>query len=699
VRVGLPPSTLTGEAWKWARKVSEALNGIPKFSYTSYADPNSNVSGGAGDVLINLVSNASVSRMWIKQTDTAATTGWVESTTSGAGTSAVNSVSGTANRITVSPTTGACVVDISSGYAGQTSITTLGTIASGTWQGTSIATAYTVAQATSVNGTANRITASGSSSAPVLDIASTYTGQASISVVSSVQASITTAANLVAVGALDSGSIVSTFGAIDIGADALTAGYVVLSSDNPVRMSGSGADVYMALASTAAGGRQYNIATGATASGNIPGAGFYIYDFTGSAVRFGITAAGIPIHYGAVDGEHLRFAYNADATYYNYIHSTFNGGADADNYLALFVGTAAKGHNEVLRVRGDKATLLAGALTLGAVAGTGTGALYCGALTATTGHFSGTNAYNAATPNLLVHDDANRTTGLWGSHICRMDGDVDDLGVGINYLGYNGGTTRFRDFDVFNGKSVKIVAVTGSTGALTLGSVAGTGTGALYCGALTATTGHFDGLLTADLGLTVTSGQTLTVTGCTITGLTAASVGAGTFPAGAFTFGGDVTISKSLTNDVIRYTLNGGAGYIDFGLLGPSYSTSGAFVADSAGFYTSGLSGGINFYTANSGDIVFWYGSGNGTEGFRFSGTTGAITTGLSLLVGTSLTVTQGFGCNSKAAQTAYASGGAAPAGGTGATEGAYDTAAHRDALITLVNNIRAALVANGIMS
>jgi len=69
------------------------------------------------------------------------------------------------------------------------------------------------------------------------------------------------------------------------------------------------------------------------------------------------------------------------------------------------------------------------------------------------------------------------------------------------------------------------------------------------------------------------------------------------------------------------------------------------------------------------------------------------------LYVDNTITAAGGFGCNSKAAQTAYASGGAAPSGGTGATAGAYDTAAHRDALITLVNNIRAALVANGIMS
>lgn len=65
----------------------------------------------------------------------------------------------------------------------------------------------------------------------------------------------------------------------------------------------------------------------------------------------------------------------------------------------------------------------------------------------------------------------------------------------------------------------------------------------------------------------------------------------------------------------------------------------------------------------------------------------------------TGLTVSQAFGCNGKAAQTAFASGGAAPAGGTGATAGAYDTAAHRDAAITLLNNIRTALVNVGIMS
>jgi hypothetical protein len=79
-------------------------------------------------------------------------------------------------------------------------------------------------------------------------------------------------------------------------------------------------------------------------------------------------------------------------------------------------------------------------------------------------------------------------------------------------------------------------------------------------------------------------------------------------------------------------------------------------------------------------------------------GSGGAAITGNSTVTG-SLAVSTGFGANGATPQTAYASGGAAPAGGTGATAGAYDTSAHRDALITLVNNMRTALVNAGIMS
>lgn len=91
----------------------------------------------------------------------------------------VTSVSGTTNRIT--STGGATpVIDIAATYVGQTSITTLGTIGTGVWQGTSISTTYTDANIITVTGTTNRLTITGTATDPIFDIASTYIGQTSI---------------------------------------------------------------------------------------------------------------------------------------------------------------------------------------------------------------------------------------------------------------------------------------------------------------------------------------------------------------------------------------------------------------------------------------------------------------------------------------------------------------------------------------
>ncbi len=146
---------------------------------------------------------------------------WVQPVPSGSG---VTSVSGTLNRITSTGGT-TPVIDISASYVGQSSITTLGTIGTGIWQGTLVGPTYggtgvnngsntltlggnlvtsgafsstftmtgatnvtfptsgtlstTTGTVTSVSGTANRITSTGGNT-PVIDISASYVGQSSI---------------------------------------------------------------------------------------------------------------------------------------------------------------------------------------------------------------------------------------------------------------------------------------------------------------------------------------------------------------------------------------------------------------------------------------------------------------------------------------------------------------------------------------
>lgn len=190
-------------------------------------------------------------------------------------TGTVTSVSGTINRIT--STGGATpVIDISASYVGQSSITTLGTIGTGVWQGTvigatyggtginngastitlggslttsgSFASTFTMTGATnvtfptsgtlattagtvsSVTGTANRITSTGGNT-PVIDISASYVGQSSI-----------TTLGTIATGTWQSTVIGSTYGGtgvnngantITLGGNVLTAGALTLAGAFP----------------------------------------------------------------------------------------------------------------------------------------------------------------------------------------------------------------------------------------------------------------------------------------------------------------------------------------------------------------------------------------------------------------------------------------------------------------------------------
>lgn len=130
---------------------------------------------GIGSVLTGYVSGAGT----VAATDTILQAIQKLNGNIGALVTGVSSVTGTTNRITSSG--GATpAIDISASYVGQSSITTLGTIGTGVWQGTSIATGFTDAKIKTVTGTTNRLTVAGTATDPTFDISTSYVGQATI---------------------------------------------------------------------------------------------------------------------------------------------------------------------------------------------------------------------------------------------------------------------------------------------------------------------------------------------------------------------------------------------------------------------------------------------------------------------------------------------------------------------------------------
>lgn len=110
----------------------------------------------AGNTIFQLPTTAGVLPISVNG-QTANTAGQI---TIPVGTGTVTSVSGTTNRITVTSGTTTPVIDIAATYVGQTSITTLGTIGTGTWQGTAIADAY-ISSASTWNAKQNQLNGTG----------------------------------------------------------------------------------------------------------------------------------------------------------------------------------------------------------------------------------------------------------------------------------------------------------------------------------------------------------------------------------------------------------------------------------------------------------------------------------------------------------------------------------------------------------
>lgn len=178
--------------------------------------------------------------------------------------------------------------------------------------------------------------------------------------------------------------------------------------------------------------------------------------------------------------------------------------------------------------------------------------------------------------------------------------------------------------------------------------------------ALVAAAGTLDGttlasnVVNASLNAVTPTGGTLNVAG--------ALASTGYLTSG---IGGSTNIATHITLNATDSAANGGA------VIGLRNGTQAWFFGDVAAALGSGT--GLMAYVNGDNPSITYI---NGSERTRVS------STGLDI-TGATVTTT-GFGCNGKTAQTAYASGGAAT-----------DAATTQ----TLANNIRSALIANGIMS
>ena len=84
-RIEMPPSTVSADLYGWLTRLALAVNNLPAISYTSYASPESNVTGAPGDVLINLAADSGATRVWYKQSG-ATNTHWTGIGAGGGGT-------------------------------------------------------------------------------------------------------------------------------------------------------------------------------------------------------------------------------------------------------------------------------------------------------------------------------------------------------------------------------------------------------------------------------------------------------------------------------------------------------------------------------------------------------------------------------------------------------------------------------------
>lgn len=427
----------------------------------------------------------------------------------------------------------------------------------------------------------------------------------------------------------DSGGLVTIANGLTISSGTTTA--QVISATGSISING-GSSIELDYVRTGTGaGTKWRTGFGIASGANDD---YLIYDSVAGAAAFTLTSnTGAATFAGAVSGiSTLQTSGNVglgdtpDGTYRLYIKSSavlkFH---NADSGFTL--SQAGSNNWSITQVTGgstfsinsDNITLsgvttASGNLTVGTnkftVTAT-TGAFTAGAFTSTTGNNTAIIASPVfATTGYIALADIQNTSGRFTLGVESSTGGSITTGTAA----YASVVSSFTELDLASGNIVRLSIST--AGAFDFKSNPLSGIAALTA----------SGLITASAGLTIASGQTLTVSGVTVTGLTAASVGAGTFPSGAFVFPTSVStpiVTSAVGADLVLKT--GTAGTVaTFASASGNLTFGGISVA---GITTLALTS--TFTTTKT--LIAIQGSGAATarQSIDFTNTSGNMTLGI----------------------------------------------------------------------